>query len=121
MSCPTCGQRRPEDAPLQLTEAEIEAGKSPAGGYTRAQLAAWGVPWPPPQGWRQALLAGTPIGGPEPADTAALLRQLTLAVIERGHAEIVHELPELLAYFGAELPPKPWRTSTGTNLTDAPF
>lgn len=38
-----------------FTEAEIEAGKTPAGGFTRKQLAKWGVPWPPPKGWRKAI------------------------------------------------------------------
>ena len=33
----------------RLTEEEIEAGRSPRGGWTREQLAAWGVPWPPPR------------------------------------------------------------------------
>jgi len=40
----------------RLTREEVEAGRSAAGGFTRAQLAAWGVPWPPPAGWLQALL-----------------------------------------------------------------
>ncbi|MDO5866990.1 MULTISPECIES: hypothetical protein [Paenarthrobacter] len=39
-----------------LTEDDIEAGKTAKGGYSRAQLAAWGVPWPPPKGWKEALL-----------------------------------------------------------------
>jgi hypothetical protein len=34
---------------------EIEAAKSERGGWTRAQLAAWGVPWPPPKGWKKQL------------------------------------------------------------------
>ncbi|WP_165869672.1 hypothetical protein [Streptomyces barkulensis] len=34
---------------------EVEAARTPAGGWTRDQLAAWGVPWPPPKGWRQRL------------------------------------------------------------------
>ena len=38
-----------------LSEEEIEAGRSPAGGFTRAQLAQWGIPWPPPKGWRKQL------------------------------------------------------------------
>lgn len=38
-----------------LTEEEIEAGRSAKGGWTRQQLAAWGVPWPPPAGWRAKL------------------------------------------------------------------
>ena len=42
----------------RLSPAEIEAGRSPAGGFTREQLAAWGVPWPPPAGWLHALLHG---------------------------------------------------------------
>jgi hypothetical protein len=42
----------------RLTPEEVEAGRSPAGGFTRAQLAAWGVPWPPPSGWLRALLRG---------------------------------------------------------------
>jgi hypothetical protein len=42
----------------RLTREEVEAGRSPAGGFTRAQLAEWSVPWPPPSGWLQALLRG---------------------------------------------------------------
>ena len=42
----------------RLTPDEIEAGRSPSGGFTRKQLAAWNVPWPPPAGWLQALLRG---------------------------------------------------------------
>jgi hypothetical protein len=56
-------RRTPEQAAILArlplpTEAEIEAGRSPRGGWTREQLAKWGVPWPPPAGWRQALLRG---------------------------------------------------------------
>ena len=40
------------------SKAEIEAGRSEAGGFSRATLAKWGVPWPPPKGWRKALLGG---------------------------------------------------------------
>jgi hypothetical protein len=42
----------------RLTPEEVEAGRSAAGGFTRKQLAAWNVPWPPPAGWLQALLRG---------------------------------------------------------------
>ncbi|MEK6281885.1 MAG: hypothetical protein AABN95_16145 [Acidobacteriota bacterium] len=38
-----------------LTDADIEKGKSARGGFTRKQLARWGVPWPPPKGWRKRL------------------------------------------------------------------
>jgi hypothetical protein len=40
---------------MHLTDAQIEAGRSIHGGWTRKQLAAWGVSWPPPKGWRKRL------------------------------------------------------------------
>ena len=46
---------------LKLTAAQIDAARTPKGAWTRATLARWGVPWPPPKGWRKALLAGHPI------------------------------------------------------------
>jgi hypothetical protein len=39
------------------TPAEIEAAKTQRGGWKRATLAQWGVPWPPPRGWRRRLIA----------------------------------------------------------------
>lgn len=39
------------------TKEEIEAAKTLRGGWTREQLAKWGVPWPPPRGWKAALEA----------------------------------------------------------------
>jgi len=38
------------------TADEIEAAATPKGGWTRKQLAAWGVSWPPPKGWKEALI-----------------------------------------------------------------
>lgn len=46
---------------MRLTKDEIEAGRSLKGGYTKKQLAKWGVPWPAPKGWKKKLLAGHPI------------------------------------------------------------
>jgi len=45
----------------RVPREEIEACRTPAGGYsfTRERLASWGVPWPPPAGWRRALEHGT--------------------------------------------------------------
>lgn len=48
---------------MKLTAEEIEAGKSPKGGFTRDQLEKWGVPWPPPKGWKRKLM-----GKPEQPD-----------------------------------------------------
>lgn len=35
---------------------EIEAGKSPRGGWTRATLATWGIGWPPRRHWKRRLI-----------------------------------------------------------------
>lgn len=43
---------------MRVTREEIEAKRTPAGGFTRAALASWGVPWPPPKGWMRALIRG---------------------------------------------------------------
>lgn len=55
--------------PLRLTIAEIHAAKTRKGGWTKETLAVWGVPWPPPKGWRAALVAGKPIPSPQPVGT----------------------------------------------------
>jgi hypothetical protein len=41
-----------------ITKDEIEAEETLMGGYTRETLAKWGVPWPPPKGWKKRLIAG---------------------------------------------------------------
>ena len=93
---------------MKLTDQQIEDAKSPRGAWTRKTLAGWGVPWPPPRGWRTALLAGRPI--PErrnrhsrerlnkdrPTNLARLeshVFQLASFLIERGH----HDAAEALA------------------------
>jgi hypothetical protein len=44
-----------------ITNEEIEAKRTPAGGWKKATLAEWGVPWPAPKGWRKTIVAhGTP-------------------------------------------------------------
>lgn len=40
-----------------VTEDDIIASMTPAGGFTRATLAGWGVPWPAPKGWKKTILA----------------------------------------------------------------
>lgn len=48
---------RPAPITGKVSDAEIETSRSPRGGWTRETLAQWGVPWPPPKGWRKALTA----------------------------------------------------------------
>jgi hypothetical protein len=35
---------------------KIESLKTEKGGWTKASLASLGVPWPPPQGWKERLI-----------------------------------------------------------------
>ena len=46
-----------ERDPDPPTKEEIEEKRTEAGGWTRETLAAWGVSWPPPKGWKKNLLA----------------------------------------------------------------
>lgn len=46
------------DEPIKLTANQILEKQTERGGYTRATLAEWGVPWPPTKGWKKALLEG---------------------------------------------------------------
>jgi hypothetical protein len=52
---------------VHVTPEDIIAAMTPAGAWTRVQLADWGVRWPPRDGWRRALEAGTWIAQEIPA------------------------------------------------------
>ena len=45
---------------MEISEAWIRAHATARGGWTREQLKAIGVPWPPPKGWLRAVI-GTSI------------------------------------------------------------
>lgn len=40
-----------------VSPEQIEAAKTPKGGWKAKQLAEWGITWPAPQGWRAKLVA----------------------------------------------------------------
>jgi len=40
---------------MKITWMWVQEHSTGQGGWTRAQLACLGVPWPPPKGWRRAL------------------------------------------------------------------
>jgi hypothetical protein len=52
-----------------LTRKEIMAKRTPAGGWTAAQLAEWGVSWPPRKGWINRLAGGAPRASAPPMIT----------------------------------------------------
>jgi hypothetical protein len=93
---------------MKLTDQQIEAAKSPRGAWTKATLAGWGVPWPPPRGWRTALRTGRPIPqrrsqpgrkrpnkgrSPSLSQLENQVYRLAAFLIERGH----HDAAEALA------------------------
>lgn len=39
----------------RVSRAEQDRHRTKAGGFSRLQLEAWGVPWPGPKGWRDVL------------------------------------------------------------------
>jgi hypothetical protein len=83
----------------KFTEEEIEAGRSPAGGFTEEQLAAWGVPWPPPRGWRHRLVYGD---GPRPREDDGP------QVVVMGHTGAENVIPETAEFWPPwEHPPVP--------------
>lgn len=102
LTCQDCWHvTRPKGA---LTEEDIEAGKTAKGGFSRATLAKWGVPWPPPKGWKEALLNGESVVPKGKPTADELLREVCLAVIEAGQGKILHSLPDVLGHFGGRLP-----------------
>lgn len=51
-----------QQANANATREAIMAAQSERGGWTRAQLEEWGVPWPPPKGWKQQLIRERRLG-----------------------------------------------------------
>lgn len=95
------------------TEEEIEAARTPKGGFTRAQLAAWGVPWPPPKGWKRTLLGKNQLGKQkkdQPPVVPHPGRPLTEADIEAGRSVGGGFTRAQLAEWGVPWPaPRGWR------------
>lgn len=93
---------------MRLTIEQIDAARTEKGGFTKDTLAGWGVPWPPPKRWKDALLAGAPIPPqPEPTeieDYERLLTQVVAAVISSGNGHILNELPEVAAFYNCHIP-----------------
>jgi hypothetical protein len=80
---------------LKLTHEQIEAGRSSAGGYTRARLAEWGVVWPPKSGWRQALIEGRDPNCEAPVSDSQPSSLPVVEVINAGRRDILKQVPNL--------------------------
>lgn len=97
---------------LKLTREQINAGKSEKGGWTRETLAGWGIGWPPPRGWKDALLDGKEIANTASVEVetnpngleAKLLHQVVMAVISAGQSDILKGIDDLNAYYDSALP-----------------
>lgn len=100
---------------MKVSLEEIEAAKSEKGGWNKKTLAKWDVPWPPPLGWKESLINGTPLAKQKFSSEAMrarhstgsrgkLLHRVVMAVIESGNAEILAGIPELSKYYGNKMP-----------------
>ena len=56
---PTLEGRTVSDEFVRVTADLIEAGRSERGGWSKAQFALLGVPWPPPAGWKVGMIGRT--------------------------------------------------------------
>ena len=45
-----------QEETIVLTKELIKAARTTNGGLTKKQLAAIGVPWPPPKGWQESKI-----------------------------------------------------------------
>ena len=91
----TCG------TPRKLVSLdEIEAKRTPRGGFTRLQLKAWGVDWPLKKGW-----IGRLSGTDNPPIVAATLARLTEAEILAGMTNGCGVSRKQLAAWGLPWPP----------------
>lgn len=59
-----------------VTEELLALGRSAAGGWTKAQLALLGVPWPPVTGWKSKVIGSVLTEG----DAATFVAQRKSAV-----------------------------------------
>lgn len=100
---------------MKVSLEEIDAAKSEKGGWNKKTLARWDVPWPPPEGWKESLINGTPLAKQKFSSKAMRARHSTgargklfhsviMAVIENGHADILAGIPGLDKYYGNKLP-----------------
>jgi hypothetical protein len=97
---------------LKLTFEEIEAGKTERGGWAKSTIEGWGIAWPPPKGWKEALMTGEKIGfapqtEPESAPDsieASVLHDVMMAVISADQGDILKEVDSLNAMYGGKLP-----------------
>jgi hypothetical protein len=107
--CPPMGKRRKASGKMQRanarlargdftlpTPAEIEAAASHSGAWTAAQLAEWGVRWPPQKGWRAELerqwMDRHPEWRPAPVATAQAeqqVRYLRVPYAEKDRAKVL--------------------------------
>lgn len=96
----------------KISLEEINAARGENGGWTKATLARWGIGWPPPKGWKDALVAGDEIKNIAPVEKEShpysiesdVLHDVVMAVISSGHGDILKDIETYNAYCGGRLP-----------------
>jgi hypothetical protein len=103
-----------------FSEEEINACRTPEGGFSRESFAKLGVNFPPKKGWFQALRNGEdpnnppkiyrPIppeileNRPDKEKAHKVLHTLVMYFINAGNAEMLHGCPDVIDYFGGRIP-----------------
>jgi hypothetical protein len=81
----------------KVTLEEIMAARTPRGSWTKAQLQAWGVPWPPQKGWAKRLTGdeSTTLPIPGRTKTSIDLARKTRIQLEQENVALMREVIEL--------------------------
>lgn len=96
---------------MRLTADQINAAKTERGGWTKETLAGWGIPWPPPRGWKEKLMDGfESVGDPNAPESnpngleAKLLHEVVMAIIQTGNGYLLNDIEGVNAYYNSRLP-----------------
>ncbi len=97
-------------AKLKLTIEEIDAARTAKGGFSKETLAGWGIDWPPPHGWKKALLDGVEAEPkPEPQSfpdsiESDLLHDVVMAIIDSGNGHVLAGIENANKYYRCDIP-----------------
>lgn len=84
----------------RVTLEEVLAARTPRGGWTKKQLAEWGVDWPPTTGWIKRLTGDPSANVPMPGRTpvAMQLARKTRLQLEQENVRMRLALKEIAKY-----------------------
>ena len=84
----------------RVTLEEVLAARTPRGGWTKKELAEWGIDWPPATGWIKRLTGDPAASAPMPGRTpvAMQLARKTRIELEQENVKFRTALEEISHY-----------------------